>query len=856
MMVTNVFLTLLTATLLPLIADATNSNNPTTSFLSRKDLRIGIIGGGVSGLSAARTLRRAGYSSVKVFESGSTVVPIQHAVYDNGNAYDMDLIYIPALNWKGVGIEEEWGDVFDEYGVELVKVVEYDQVSTISKNEMVKDGYEFIEKISPVTAETVKEWAHEVMDFYNATHRFYETHQYSGVQGCLKSGVAYPNETLQDWFTRHNFKLVTQSISKLMGLYGNTPVRQSPACHALMMLANKLPCILGPLSAETVIENKHQLALPNFPDTVLTWISAAGGDLKNFMRRVKRGYGHLFSSIVLQDRIDYRPRHIVTSIKPHQGGKVDLTFIDGRVKSFDVVIVAARPNQIYNILPTEHPMRSLYEVVNSNTKEMRDEFGVYGVAIIRSELVRTHPLYKYMNGTYILDNKEHMEHVQHDHMVTPVTVMRLVKTTTDPIVTVTFRVPYTWQETEKAKQALTSFLQDRMGFGDIEYMRVVYYEDSPTIAPVDAFASGWMDKAEKAQGHSNIFFVGEVFTGHGVPTTFLSTHRMIQRIFNITKAIHKPKLTRQYSQMEDIEALTLSGFDTKSVVMADIGSQAYMALIRRPIDAVRVGVHPALLIDSAFETAVSPMAFLMVLIVASAVLHVMEAGVGASGLLPDKIKIRNVAIYITELLATSYALFLLLADAKEVMLFQLPTDFLRTTRSTFEAGMMMNGLYFCELLFHEGMRASLRSHHIACLLLYMACNFLYSVNRSLPVMRMSIFNLFAAVTEQNVFAIMLLHRLAPGVLRRLPELMHASVLIYPLTRTFTLVLCCMAWFEFYQTQMASMTSLIGVGVFYGYPFLVAAQVFTQVRSGMAQLALANRYYKNRYERQLEDKKVK
>ncbi|KAJ3309808.1 hypothetical protein HDU76_003513 [Blyttiomyces sp. JEL0837] len=48
----NLLFTLFTAVFLPLIADATNSNNPTTPLLSRKDLRIGIVGGGVSGLSA------------------------------------------------------------------------------------------------------------------------------------------------------------------------------------------------------------------------------------------------------------------------------------------------------------------------------------------------------------------------------------------------------------------------------------------------------------------------------------------------------------------------------------------------------------------------------------------------------------------------------------------------------------------------------------------------------------------------------------------------------------------------------------------------------------------------------------
>ncbi|GLE11524.1 hypothetical protein PINS_up023999 [Pythium insidiosum] len=50
-----------------------------------------------------------------------------------------------------------------------------------------------------------------------------------------------------------------------------------------------------------------------------------------------------------------------------------------------------------------------------------------------------------------------------------------------------------------------------------------------------------------------------------------------------------------------------------SAQLANMGTQTYMAMLRRPLEAVRLGVHPVLLVESPHDTAMPPVAFIFCL---------------------------------------------------------------------------------------------------------------------------------------------------------------------------------------------------------------------------------------------------
>ncbi|KAF0691174.1 hypothetical protein As57867_017486, partial [Aphanomyces stellatus] len=142
---------------------------------------IAIIGGGVSGLSSARTLRRLGYTNVTIFEAGASIVPLQHRYESKNAVYDMDLIYVPALHWDGVGVQPEWASVLAEYDQSLVRVAEYDQLLRVRNASTLVPVAQVVDAVGLANASWV---------FFSLLESFYREHQYGGVAACLEHGIA------------------------------------------------------------------------------------------------------------------------------------------------------------------------------------------------------------------------------------------------------------------------------------------------------------------------------------------------------------------------------------------------------------------------------------------------------------------------------------------------------------------------------------------------------------------------------------------------------------------------------------------------------------------------------------------
>ena len=66
----------------------------TRRYLS-KDLKIAIIGAGISGLTAAHTLKKFGYNNVTIFESGAEAGGKIHTLEMDGHLYELGAIFVP-----------------------------------------------------------------------------------------------------------------------------------------------------------------------------------------------------------------------------------------------------------------------------------------------------------------------------------------------------------------------------------------------------------------------------------------------------------------------------------------------------------------------------------------------------------------------------------------------------------------------------------------------------------------------------------------------------------------------------------------------------------------------------------------
>ncbi|GLE11528.1 hypothetical protein PINS_up024003 [Pythium insidiosum] len=557
------------------------SSSPSLQSMPRS-ARIAIIGGGVSGVSAAETLVKHGFTNVVVFEAGSTIVPIQHAVRTAHAVYDMDLIYVPALSWTGSGLESRYEAVLREYQQELVPVTEFTSLSrenwdlpdaTRNSDErwrvvdhngtVVPQLREWLDL--PLTPELGRRRLDEVQRFFHQFAPFFREHQYSGIQACLRHEIAWRNETFADWTQRHDFSVLHESAAHILGLYGNFPVGSSPACQVLMLLANKMPSILGPALVLASQQRDFELwqresALGPLHDTMLLWFAQIAIDMPSFMRRFRHGYGAFFASVVLRNRIDYRTNSRVAQLEPfvdatsgRQRVRVHLTTpsaspstaaspaISAGASStasasasseleFDAVLVTGRPDQVHHILPENHPMTPLYDVVKQHSQAVSQAHGVYGVAIVSFSVS---PRAGFVaQPRFVLDHQKHNRAMYADRLSAVVNMMRVIKTTDEAILTVVFQTQREAVATTRERELLFQELA-LYGFRDLHVLKMVHYPNTPTRVPVSAVVDGWYERAEAAQGQQQLFFLGETFSGHGVPTVFMHTRDWCVRTFGL-----------------------------------------------------------------------------------------------------------------------------------------------------------------------------------------------------------------------------------------------------------------------------------------------------------------------------------
>ena len=281
-----------------------------------------------------------------------------------------------------------------------------------------------------------------------------------------------------------------------------------------------------------------------------------------------------------------------------------------------------------------------------------------------------------------------------------------------------------------------------------------------------------------------IYFVREVFSGHGVPTAWLHSADYVQNMYKLkdgTSAecdffIGKLSNQNKLSKMNQIAPIE-SGLES-------MGMNMFKTLLNHPVDAVNMGIDPLLVIDWTKEVGVQPFMFIWFLLSTCLCLCISEyvlkrcSANGATVLsLARKDKIKNISTYCTELIVSTSLLFIAYNGTWELLMFQFPERMLSTINSVVVCIVCMNGLYLCELFYHDNMRLSLKVHHYACILMQLI-TMLYIQERQLAILRMGLYNTLFGMTEQNVFITMILH--PSNVLKVSPSLSlyHIPVRVY------------------------------------------------------------------------------
>ena len=288
----------------------------------------------MSGLGAANRISQSPNHKVIVLERGNEPVPLQHRVRNNGNTHDMDMIFIPNLNWKGYGVENRWNNLLQARNVELLPVDEYAGLHGESHVINAYESKEFQLYHNSILQQHGLFKAHILYDqlcrFINQFQHFYDQHKYNGVSKCLELGMTFPNESFAQW---NDYEELSEFTSRVLALYGNVPVLQAPACQVLMMLSNKMPSIIGlllqVLLRQFTIHSIEPMNLdPKLLEIAHLWLVGMHLEgISNFMCSFKHGYANFFQNVIRNNQIDYRTNVHVSRIEDHERGKVVYTIL-------------------------------------------------------------------------------------------------------------------------------------------------------------------------------------------------------------------------------------------------------------------------------------------------------------------------------------------------------------------------------------------------------------------------------------------------------------------------------------------------------------------------------------------------
>lgn len=168
---------------------------------------------------------------------------------------------------------------------------------------------------------------------------------------------------------------------------------------------------------------------------------------------------------------------------------------------------------------------------------------IYGVALLSMSVPCDH--YLYSRSTYLLDYSSHLKTLKNDLPQQGTNLMRIVKTTNDSVFTVTFIIPDHTNVTNHEDDLFS--LLNQLGYTNIQKLKIQYYPNhgSTKIGNLE-----WYQKVEKVQGIGNIYFTGELFSGHGVPTVFLHSKRWTMKTFGLTEQVIVSSKPEKFVQMK------------------------------------------------------------------------------------------------------------------------------------------------------------------------------------------------------------------------------------------------------------------------------------------------------------------
>jgi hypothetical protein len=293
-----------------------------------KDARIAVIGAGASGLTAAHTLRKKGYSNITVYEKDNRVGGKVYSVAEAGQTFEVGAF------WAGEGYA-----VVDE----LAKTYQVEfQKEELAFKVRLEDGREY--ELTEYLQKTFKPWelATGFFQWQKVQKKFAYLKQPDGFFQTDDPDLALP---FSEFIKKYKIEVFAQGFRPFWIGCGYGYYEETPAIYVLKLMLGSLDIGFG-----------------DFLKAILPF----GGGSGNGLRRAPEGYQQVWTRLA-QDLGNVRTGAEVTQVirrKTAAGVEIDIT-AQGQTETYDALIVSADPKTALKFLDATADEAELFTQVHS-----------------------------------------------------------------------------------------------------------------------------------------------------------------------------------------------------------------------------------------------------------------------------------------------------------------------------------------------------------------------------------------------------------------------------------------------------------------------------------------------------------
>jgi len=481
--------------------------------------KVAVIGGGVSGIFAARRLKKQGYNVV-VYEADSELAASTESIELDNHQYDFATKYVMPNTPTGE-FQAEMAEIVAEYGMTLR--------AAVPSLSFLDDTHPTTPVIAPVphillpflmTTESTQQFVTDLI----IGHTLLAFMQNIGVRepnDLIKTGLILADESYGAWSARINAMTgMGGGFTTLMGFihdgFLQGPTSEQPAAIVVNVRRNMLPPLIKQLLLGFGVFPNNPL-LTNPPPTV------NGGqpltDLINLLSdpftgsswTFEEGMQELFDRIADRENIRVLKDSKVTNLR-FVNDQVFVTARSRGSRSFDHVVIAVKPDDANKMLRNHPEMRNLYNQASGSEP-------VVSWAVRATPAPQFAPFPEYAaflfpdafsfptDGSIIATNKDFADS------------------------DVTFAIGYLEDGMTRA-QARDEMIADMTaaGYTNVDIVAGRAY-DYPMALDVDDVANGWWDQAHALQGVGNVYYVGAVWSGENIPSLLDFVERYVPAWF-------------------------------------------------------------------------------------------------------------------------------------------------------------------------------------------------------------------------------------------------------------------------------------------------------------------------------------